>query len=763
MDLKSILPGSEKNSSLELFWALIIEPDWVQAGIWRIFDEKAQVILTSKPSAWKLDEELIQAADVALSSCAQGLPEGEKEPEKTVFGVVSSWVSKGEIKEENLEKIKKICSDLSLIPAGFVVLAEAISHLIKTKEGSPLNAIVLGVYEHHIDISVFKLGNFLGNADVSRSVSILDDLIEGLTRLSDTEAFPSRLVLYNSKEGELEEARQSLVKADWDNVEKIKFLHTPKIEVITPDEKVNAISLAGASEIADVSSIDSVSEDKEDGSEEIKRTENLDNVSSQTEDVSVEELGFVLGKDVVSERPRQGVEDEKKKEDLVNVEEVVEKPREELKKQKEVDYQKRETERPKRKVKHKVPVLNIPKIFGKLKDKLSNSRGKKFSEGSVSKKAGKKVVLLGLVIFLAVILSALAAWWFLPKAEVVVYVTTKRLDEKVTVKIDPDRESADFENGILPGKIQKTQVGGSKTKSTTGTKTVGEKAKGEVTFYRAGSGITLQSGTEITGPNSLRFTLDSDIDIASGSASTPGTTLATVTAADIGAQYNLASSTSFSVSNFSTGDIEAKNDSSFSGGTSREISAISENDLSNLEDDLNNELIEKAEKELSESLDSGLVLIDESLYWSDSSKEFSGKVDDEADTLKLALELDVAAVAVDKKSLNQISLNLLQDKVPDGFVLREEQIKTDFDFEEEDDGVFIVEVMITANLLPVTNPDEIAEKISGKYPSLAQKYLNEDVAGFVRAEIIFKPKLPGKLGTLPRLTKNIQVEVAAER
>ena len=760
MDLKSILPGSEKKDSPELFWALIIEPGWVQAGIWRIFDEKAQVILISKPSAWKLDEELIQAADVALSSCAQGLPEGEKEPEKTVFGVVSSWVSKGEIKEENLEKIKKICSDLSLVPAGFVVLAEAISHLIKTKEGSPLNAIVLGVYEQHIDISVFKLGNFLGNTDVSRSVSIVDDLIEGLTRLSDTEVFPSRLVLYNGKEGELEEARQALVKADWDNVEKIKFLHTPKIEVITPDEKVNAISLAGASEIADISSIDGVAGNKEKGGEEIEHTEDLDNVSSQTESVSAEELGFVLGKDVVSESPRQGTEDEKKKE---GVEKAVEKPREEFERQKEVDYQKKEIEKPKRKVKLKIPVLNISKMFGKLKDKFPKPKGKKFSEESVSKKTGKKVVLLGLVIFFAIILSALTAWWFLPKAEVIVYVTTKRLDEKVTVKIDPDRESADFENGILPGKIQKTQVGGSKTKSTTGTKTVGERAKGEVTFYRAGSEITLQSGTKITGPNSLQFTLDSDIDVASGSASTPGTTLTTVTAADIGAQYNLASGTSFSVSNFSTGDIEAKNDSSFSGGTSREISAISENDLSDLGDDLNDELIEKAEKELGENLDSGLVLIDESLYWNDLNKEFSGKVDDEADTLKLALELDVVVVAVDKKSLNQISLNLLKDKVPEGFVLREEQIKTDFDFEEKEDGVYIVEVMITANLLPITNPDEIAEKISGKYPAIAQKYLNEDVAGFVRAEIIFKPKLPGKLGTLPRLTKNIQVEVAAER
>jgi hypothetical protein len=751
MGLKSILPSSDKKGSLELYWSLIIEPGWVQAGIWRISNEKAQVVLTSKPSAWKLDEELVQAADVALSSCAQGLPEGEKEPEKTVFGVVSSWVSKGEIKEEYLERIKKICSDLSLTPAGFVVLAEAISHLIKTKEGATLNAIVLGVYEQHIDISVFKLGNFLGNTDVSRSVSMVDDLTEGLTRLSNNESFPSRLILYNGKEGELEEARQALIKADWDNVEKIKFLHTPKVEVVTPEEKVNAVSLAGASEIADVSSIDTSVEDEEEKVEEIKRARDVDNVSSQTEDVSAEELGFVLGKDVVSDKQESDMKIKSEKEE----------PKEYEEKPKEVKYQKQDSKKTKRKIKLKIPVPVFSKIFGRLKSLIP--KRKKFSEGSVSKKTGKKVVLLGVVIFLVIVLSAFAAWWIYPKAEVVVYVTTKRLDEKVTVSIDPDKESADFENGILPGKIQKTQVEGSKTKSTTGTKTVGEKAKGEVTFYRAGSGIALQAGTEITGPNNLKFTLDSDTDVASGSASTPGTTAASITAADIGAQHNLASGTSFSVSNYSTGDIEAKNDSSFSGGTSREISAISESDLSDLEDDLNNELVEKAEKGLNENLASGFVLIDESLLFNDLSKQFSGKIGDEADTLKLTLEIDATAVAVDKKSLNEISLNLLQDKVPEGFVLREEQIETDFNFEEKEDGIYIVEVVITANLLPVANPDEIAEKIAGKYPILAQKYLNEEIAGFVRAEIIFKPKLPGRLGTLPRLTKNIEVEVAAER
>ena len=72
---------------------------------------------------------------------------------------------------------------------------------------------------------------------------LIDDLTEGLVRLKPTETLPSRFILYDGKEGELEEARQSLLKFNWDDFEKFKFLHTPKIETVNPDKKIEAVSL----------------------------------------------------------------------------------------------------------------------------------------------------------------------------------------------------------------------------------------------------------------------------------------------------------------------------------------------------------------------------------------------------------------------------------------------------------------------------------------------------------------------------------------
>src|SRR4030043_2078581 len=97
----------------------------------------------------------------------------------------------------------------------------------------------------------------------------------------------------------------------------------------------------------------------------------------------------------------------------------------------------------------------------------------------------------------------------------------------------------------------------------------------------------------------------------SGSASSPSTTKAQVTAEDIGAQYNLAGGETFSVSNYPRGELEAKNDSAFSGGSSREISAVSQDDQDKLEKDLEKELEEKAIEKISSNLPSDKYFIKE--------------------------------------------------------------------------------------------------------------------------------------------------------
>jgi hypothetical protein len=405
-----------------------------------------------------------------------------------------------------------------------------------------------------------------------------------------------------------------------------------------------------------------------------------------------------------------------------------------------------------------------PDFLGAIKLAGSKLKGKFTFFEKLSKfgASGRKPVIFGLSFFVLLIVAGFAFWWFYPKATVTVYVAPKLLSEKFDVTLDPSGDSSDEEITLVT-QVLKTTVSGDKTKSTTGTKTVGENAKGEVTIYRSGSEITLPAGTEIEGPNSLKFTLDDSVTLASGSAGTPGTTNAKVTADGIGAQYNLASSTTFNVGSYSSSDIEAKNDSSFSGGSSNEISAVAEEDQETLLDELTDELKENAREELSKEIKEDMILVEDSLSTTISSKDFSDKVGDEATNLKLDMTLEAQILMVDEQSLMSLAESTLASKVPDGFVLRKEQLDIDFKIKQQEEDVYEFEVSVKANLLPQVDADEVAKKISGKYPKLVEDFLPKEVPGFVRAEITLKPSLPGRLGTLPRVVENIEVELAAEK
>jgi len=740
MDLKSFL-STKEDKSVEYYWALVIEPEWVQAGIWEIVENKARVIAVSPPAAWASEEELTSACDTVLSSAVSSFPEDAKEPSKTVFGVSSTWVSKGEIKVEYLETLKKICAELSLTPVGFVVLPEVMAHLIKSEEGSPLSGVVLGVGSQNIELSIFRLGNLVGTANIARSVSVVDDVAEGLTRFADGDNLPSRFLLYDGKEGELEETKQALLKANWSNYEKIKFLHTPKIEVITPKRKVHAVSLAGASEIADVSFLESKNEERQ----EEKVSSKPDLMSTAVSPAKPEDVGFVIGQDVVSAQGREPAVDAIEKSAQVEVQkESIENIRD-----------KKVTQQP-----GGFKSNFVLDIFRKMKLNIASLSAKK----PKVKMGGKRTLAIGGGFLVFLILIGFISWWFFPKATDTIYVSPKKLDEKMTISVDLNISDSNFSKGILPGNIIETTVSGERTTPTSGTKTIGETAKGSVTIQNGtAQALKLPAGTFIYSANDLKFALAAEASVSAAlSPSSPGTDTVEVEAAGIGAEYNLAKDESFSVGNYPKAEVDAVAISDFSGGSSRQISAVSEEDMDELENDLIEELLEEAKNELIKKASEDQYLIEESMETTPSTKSFSNKVGDEADNLKLSLSLDVISLVVENLALSDFAKEVLKDKIPSGFVLREDQIDMRFELEGEDDEVYELIVYMEVNLLPEMKPDEIAKEIVGKRTSLAKDYLTS-ISGFTRAEINLKPQLPGWLGTLPHVVKNIEVELAAER
>lgn len=732
MNLKDFL--TNKESPPDLYWSLVIEKGWVQAGIWYIGGASAEVLTISPGAAWETDSELVGACDAALSSCVSNLPENYEEPSKTVFGVPSSWVKEGEIQDEYLAMIKTVCTDLSLTPVGFVVLPEAIAHLYKSEEGSPLSAIVIGLGSENLEISVFKLGNLVGTTNVARSISITEDVTEGLSRFEGASPLPSRMIVFDGKGGELEEAKEELMKASWDGNEKMKFLHTPKAEILMSDRKVLATCLAGAAEIGEVTAISSKEERPIE--ESYPPEAEIKNVTEPDVETTAEDLGFSVNQDVTGSLRQQAK--------FVPI----------------------NTPPPPSPI-VPMPIQATPKVgsyLQKTKNLFHSFSSRFLVRGpKISSQGSKKPIYTALILLAVLIFGGGIYWWFVPKAVVTIFVAPKSFQEQVSISFNSNGQF-DESKAVIPAQFVTSQATGDKTKSTTGAKLVGDKATGSVQIANGNSkSINLATGTILTSTSGLKFVTNTEASISGQLLpGTPGTATLAVTAGDVGAQYNLAKGEVFKVGVFEKSLVAATSQSDFSGGSSQQIAAVSAEDQKNLETDLKAELSENVMGDLQTKVTGDQIFVEDLASIDVASENFDHKVGDVAETLKLSLSVNATGVLADRAKLTQYAADILKDKIPTGYALRNSQIKFKFKFIEKKDGNLIYTTDISANFLPMTNSDEIVDKIIGKTVTAATDSLML-VPGYIRAEIALKNSLPGPLKTLPHINKNITIEVAAEQ
>jgi hypothetical protein len=734
MNIKDLL--TSKESPPELFWALVIEKGLVQSGIWYIGDSTAEVLGVGAGIPWENEDELIEATDAALSSAIQKLPESYPEPQKTVFGVSTSWVKDGEISPENLGKIKKLCTELSLTPVGFVVLPEAIAHLYKSEEGAPLNGMVLKSGNENLELSVFKLGELVGTTEVSRSVSLSDDVIEGLSRFHGIAPLPTRFIVYDGKEGELEEVKQTLIQTNWSEG-KINFLHTPQVEVLSTEKKVLATALAGGAEIGNVTAVVKSTEGEEE--------ENFDEIEKESPEIqkppTAEALGFSVGGDVSS----------MKREDVQNispVQNVPDLPQEPVKTQMVGAS--------------RLTPMNVAAGYLAKSKNLFNSFSKMFSRKSTDSSNKNKGLTAILAILGFLLVVVIIMWWFVQAAQITIFVTPKRTEENVQITFDRNGQF-DQENGVIPARLLIDTVSGEKTRPTTGTKLIGNKAAGTVQIANGnGTAINLSAGTVLTSTSGFKFVTDKEASISGQLLpGSPGTATINVTANDIGSAYNLAKGEVFSVGNYSKALVAATSTGDFSGGSSQQISAVSKDDIASLEGDLINELSQNVKTGLSGKISDSEVFIDDLVAIEPTSEDFDHGEGDQADSLKLTLELGVTGLAADRTKLLDYAKNMLSSKSPTGHTLSSEQIDFKFNFVNEEDGKYIYDVVVGGNFLPDIDVEKIKSTILGKTTSVATEYLNS-IPGFDHADVALKIKFPSPLKTIPRISKNIQIIIRPE-
>ena len=532
----------------------------------------------------------------------------------------------------------------------------------------------------------------MGKADrtelVKRSSQPTDDVVEGLSRFTNVDMMPSRMLLYDSGM-DLEETKQLLLQYPWQApTKKLPFLHFPKVEILPSDFTVRAVALAGGTEVARVIGLLAVQE-----------------VESEAAP-----LGFVADADIRSVAPPTA-------EPVSTPTPLAPRPKFQL-------------------PQLRLPSFNLPKL---------------------------RISLAAVIVGILVVLTGGGmAYWYLPKADVVVYVKPQNFQTKFDLIADTRLDAISLAKNSIPAQSLSVEVSSTQTTSASGSKLVGDKATGIVTISNTlDSARQLTAAVELTSPSGLKFILDESVTIASASGSAgnliPGKTTAKATAANIGGDYNLAGGTVFRVGSFAITQIDAKNDTAFSGGTSRQAKAVAKADVDKLRSELTASLKDQAKQKLIEQITDQQTVISESIVVATIVEDFNHKVGEEADDVTLKLTVKATAIVVTKSDLQAVVDAQIQPQIPSGYTSISEQNQT-FSVKQAGSDQVTFSAEIRALLLPAIDQEDVVKNIRGKSPVQAKEYL-QSLPAAAQIDMVITPSLPVAITTLPRQAKNISLSI----
>lgn len=747
--LSAQIPFNNKPEKAEYFFAVDIGLSEVKAVVWEVSGANVNIVGQAVIS-YQDNDDLIEKTYQVLD---QSLGVLEIEPSKVLFGVPDSWVLDDNLKEPYLKLLRRILKETDLSPIAYVSTASAIAYYLQKQEGTPPTAILIGVGDS-VELTLLRGGKVTESRVVKRSDQLFDDIGKTSQSLQDVDVLPAKIMVYSTKAQEdIDKIKDELMSYPW--MQRLSFLHFPKIEVLDEETPIQSVVLAGAIEVnpqIDLKhSFSAVSKTKS----LLSPGKHLDLGPSQEEN-----LGFVRG-DIK--------EQERSAEDVANIKERV------FRKKRPDGFSGEEG----------FQETALSTSFGREVQEWEEDAGdlgkKVFPAAFLAKltkffKFPKKGNMSGLTlakiaIVPVVLIAFLAGWLFLVKATVTIYVEPRSMDKATEVVADPKVSAVDETRKIIPGALVETTISGSGKASATGKKDIGDPAKGKVIIYnKTNARKSLSSGTALTGPGNIKFTLEASVNIASQSATTgadestiitPGKSdLVGATAVVIGPDGNLPAGTTLTVGGFAQSDVVAKIDEAFSGGTSKTVTVVTSDDQKKLQAQVLDDLKQKATEDLKGKVKDGNKIIPDALAVVDGKYSFNKKVNDQANEFSLDATVRFKGTSYSDADLRTIVAKLVEIDVPSNYTIDLLGSETRVDVDKVDkDGKVTFNAAFKAKLIPKLNTDDLRRQLKGKNAAQVAELL-KGMENIVGSDIKFSPNLPGPLTRLPFVDKNITILVA---
>lgn len=699
------LPFFGKKEKKEYFLSLLLREEKITAAIFEESTGKAHVISKHEEQIDNLEtipyEQFLELLDKIISIAESNLPE-TIEVQKTIFGVKENWVEGEKIKKEYLLRLKRVSDALGLTPIGFLVIHEAVAHLLQLEEGAPVSGILVEIEKNSLSISLLRAGRIIE----TKRTKIEEDIAKITDRLlhhfTNYEVLPSRIIVLSDR-NEHESLSQAFIGHTWSK--SLPFLHVPQITILPESFDSKAVIYGAATQMG--------FEILQETTPEIKEKAEIE-----------EDFGFLKEEDI---KQKENIEEEIVQEDTT-------------------------------------PEASSLQTIIRLSmfTFLKNIHPPSLPNMSFLGKMGKRRIFIIIPASIAILIAILVLYVFLQKATVFLTIKPKIIEQNQSVIFSTKNET-DISKYVIAAEPVSVTEEGKITKETTGKKEIGEKAKGSITIYSTfQKEQTFNKGITITSANDLIFVLDETVKVASASgASDAQKVKAQVIAKNIGKEFNLPSGMKFTVSSFDTSAVEAKNDAPFSGGTKKEVTVVSQKDIDAAISELTKNLEDKAKGDLTTKIDKAKKLLPIIINTEFSQKSADKKIDEEAKNLTIVGGITYTSLSYKNDDIETLTKNLLQQQGQNNTFIQDDLTYELRDSKEKNTTEVASTLYTKAYLLPKLDVKKIQKTIAGNKFDDAKKIILK-LPQVSDIEIQLNPKLPFLPALLPRLPDNITIVVEKE-
>jgi hypothetical protein len=361
---------------------------------------------------------------------------------------------------------------------------------------------------------------------------------------------------------------------------------------------------------------------------------------------------------------------------------------------------------------------------------------------------------LALIVFLYI---------FIPLATVNIKLAAEK--KKVDMAFTVDKKNTQVDTGNLT--IPAREI--SEDKETTGKYlATGTNSTGTVTVYNEyyNPGFTLIAGSRIVSSGNLVFKTTVNVFVPAyltpmGDPPQIGQVNVNVVADQVGEQYNVAVGT-FSIPSINNVKVYAKSTSAFAGGTSKDITFVSQEDINKAKE----EAAKGAETELKrlalEKTERDERLLDNAVKITTISAEPSVAVNGEATEFTLVVKSNIKAIVFKEDDLKKLAESTLAEQIGSTKEIVEKEAllaSTEFTDADFDTGIMHARLAGEAFIAARLDQAKIKTDLSGESEAKALDYL-KNIDGIDEAEVKFFPSFYKRV---PRLNSHIYLKVSLSK